>query len=508
VPDTLRCYETEHDLTGASLPQIRRSLARAWVLMLASRIDEALSEVERIELQLGDLSPALAGRFRTSTQLLRAAGLAFQDDSRAALAIAVPHSQENATGGYNYVASTVCRLAYWRLGRFDSLRSLPRHKPQVRWSKSRAMSAMLDLSIEAAVALDHLQLSIAKRLASEALNIVETTTREATGLAALPACILAQVLYQEGSLDQADRILRDRLPAIKAEGSVECAWRAYLVLVHIANHRMQYDFAALLLREAEVLGERRGWSRLVMACLAERTRLLLQGGQTRKARLCFDYLERYAETHPTGSECSSTEILRYRTLTRWRVSWAEAPSVEAVAAIQRFYHQSVERRNLARASRLAVELAQMLPVIGKSEEADALFFNTVRAGAAAGLYQIFLEGGAELGMLLRQAYWRAESAGPADREVLPFVGSVLSRWDAHHAGGGPARPRSRINTTLTARECDILVLVGQGSCNKAIARTLKISPETVKYHLKNAFLKLAVSTRAEALSRAGSLGLL
>jgi len=51
-------------------------------------------------------------------------------------------------------------------------------------------------------------------------------------------------------------------------------------------------------------------------------------------------------------------------------------------------------------------------------------------------------------------------------------------------------------------------MIGQGFTNKCIARILEISPETVKSHVKRIFLKLAVSTRAEAVSRAGSLGLL
>jgi LuxR family maltose regulon positive regulatory protein len=51
-------------------------------------------------------------------------------------------------------------------------------------------------------------------------------------------------------------------------------------------------------------------------------------------------------------------------------------------------------------------------------------------------------------------------------------------------------------------------MISQGSSNKHIARVLEISPETVKSHVKHIFLKLAVSTRTEAVFRALSLGLL
>jgi C4-dicarboxylate-specific signal transduction histidine kinase len=39
-------------------------------------------------------------------------------------------------------------------------------------------------------------------------------------------------------------------------------------------------------------------------------------------------------------------------------------------------------------------------------------------------------------------------------------------------------------------------MIGRGFCNKRIARALKISPETVKSHVKHVLLKMAVNTRA------------
>jgi DNA-binding NarL/FixJ family response regulator len=61
---------------------------------------------------------------------------------------------------------------------------------------------------------------------------------------------------------------------------------------------------------------------------------------------------------------------------------------------------------------------------------------------------------------------------------------------------------NRVSKTLTARERDVLGLISQGFSNKNIARTLGISPETVKYHVKHIFVKMTVSTRAAAASRA------
>src|SRR5258708_5455895 len=102
---------------------------------------------------------------------------------------------------------------------------------------------------------------------------------------------------------------------------------------------------------------------------------------------------------------------------------------------------------------------------------------------------------------------RNRGAGSEDRKILHFTGTLLSRV-APNAGGSSAQPGGRAGDPLTVREHDILTVIGDGLSNKRIARALKISPETVKSHVKSIFLKLAVSTRAEAVFRAGSLGLL
>jgi DNA-binding CsgD family transcriptional regulator len=102
---------------------------------------------------------------------------------------------------------------------------------------------------------------------------------------------------------------------------------------------------------------------------------------------------------------------------------------------------------------------------------------------------------------------RTEAPESKDREVPPFAASLLSRWDARSAGDHSAQLSSRGSDRLTARERDVLALISQGCSNKRIARTLEISPETVKSHVKRIFLKLDVSTRTKAVFRAVSLEL-
>lgn len=61
---------------------------------------------------------------------------------------------------------------------------------------------------------------------------------------------------------------------------------------------------------------------------------------------------------------------------------------------------------------------------------------------------------------------------------------------------------------LTNRECEILGLLASGQSNKELARTLGISPNTVKTHLASLFTKLGVDRRVKAIEMARSLALI
>ena len=61
---------------------------------------------------------------------------------------------------------------------------------------------------------------------------------------------------------------------------------------------------------------------------------------------------------------------------------------------------------------------------------------------------------------------------------------------------------------LTARECEILELLASGQSNKELARTLGISPNTVKTHVARVYEKLEVDRRVQAIEKARWLALI
>jgi len=61
---------------------------------------------------------------------------------------------------------------------------------------------------------------------------------------------------------------------------------------------------------------------------------------------------------------------------------------------------------------------------------------------------------------------------------------------------------------LTRRQIEILTMIAKGMQNKEVARELNLSVYTIMDHIKNLYLKLHVTSRAEAAIKAHKMGLI
>ncbi|MEM8917349.1 MAG: response regulator transcription factor [Pseudomonadota bacterium] len=87
-----------------------------------------------------------------------------------------------------------------------------------------------------------------------------------------------------------------------------------------------------------------------------------------------------------------------------------------------------------------------------------------------------------------------------------WVGSRLTRKTvAPPFGRNDAALRS---LGISERELEVLEAISRGESNKEIARTLDISPNTVKTHIAHLFEKLQVNGRVRAIKKARSLDLI
>lgn len=119
----------------------------------------------------------------------------------------------------------------------------------------------------------------------------------------------------------------------------------------------------------------------------------------------------------------------------------------------------------------------------------------------------------------RDLLWRfpalepTTTAGSTAASTAPGTGGAAAGAVGDGAHGGPDVPRpvaapvDPADFGLTGKEIEILALLTRGLTNKAMAKELYVSVNTVKTHLKRIYAKLDVSTRTEAADRARAMGL-
>ncbi len=88
------------------------------------------------------------------------------------------------------------------------------------------------------------------------------------------------------------------------------------------------------------------------------------------------------------------------------------------------------------------------------------------------------------------------AAAEGESLISPQIAAkVLQALRAKSAGGDGA---ARVRTELSERELEVLKLIANGTDNAEIARTLHISPKTVKNHISNILMKLQIDNRIQA----------
>ena len=145
--------------------------------------------------------------------------------------------------------------------------------------------------------------------------------------------------------------------------------------------------------------------------------------------------------------------------------------------------------------------------------------------APARLYSFLAERWAEAGDHARAYDYARQALEAKEKEAVQKMNYPLalvrlrrrgSQIDISGSGGtgaasgtqaaGEERQRRQGSRTLTPKERSILLLLARDYSNKEIAKSIAVSDETVKWHLKNLFNKLDAGSRKHAVTRARSLG--
>jgi LuxR family maltose regulon positive regulatory protein len=315
-------------------------------------------------------------------------------------------------------------------------------------------------------------------------------------IACMYAALLASAELECGHVDVARTLLANRLDVIERTSLPDAIMLAYRTLAHMALRQGDNARALDVLESLGALGKRRRMPRVELCSLSHRIRI--------HAHLeCGETVARLVQALEALAPDFETEQLRIF-----------EPQYRLACAISRAY-AALARRDADEAER-ELESAQVL-VHQLHRGHDDLTVKMLRAVAR------WLRQSPDALPLLMEAARLAELGGKVRglADIHPLVRQMWASLAAPAPAPAPdeaagddeassrtARPELERSQLLTPKETQVLRLLGAGRPNKLIARTLAISDETVKWHMKNLFHKLSAGSRSHAVDRARLLGLI
>jgi LuxR family maltose regulon positive regulatory protein len=158
--------------------------------------------------------------------------------------------------------------------------------------------------------------------------------------------------------------------------------------------------------------------------------------------------------------------------------------------------------------RARVMLALALFGQHKVSRARQVMAEAVRLAEADRFFRSFLEFGVQSIPMLRVVL-HTENLTTSAQDFIKEIFRILEKTN----GGSIQVPEEELidlstAASVTAREQDVLYLLGEGQSNREIAMGLCISESTVKTHLGNIYSKLGVNNRVQAATRARELHLI
>ena len=486
--------------------QVTVTLATTWGMVLALRFDEATTMLDSIERDAVGKN-AEADYIHRECVAIRSALAALQDDPQRALPLAQDYLARPSRDAWTTNAvSNVARFCHWKAGNLEALHAIAWIPDSIAEDQRSVFSTVYRLCLLGHVEMQQLHLPLAERRFKEAMDLAVQHSGPQSIAAALCAPMIAQLRYEQGRLGEAEALLVELMPVIELAVFLDSVLIAYRILVRIAVARANLAHAYALLDSAQALGHARGWTRLVAAALSERTRLNLAEGRLTEAAACVAQMRQLATANAGASAPVSPEIENYRDLGAACLAMRRQQTQEAVAILSGALARLEHLHGTYLAARLRTLLALAWLNAGERERALEIFHQVATVAAPAGICQSIVDQGPEIGPLLKLARDGVRTTTAKAQEVVAWLDRLLSSWRAQHEPNSQSQ-RENERDRLSSRERGIVELIAQGQSNKEIARTLGITPETVKSHVKSIFTKLEVDKRAQAVSRAQALGL-
>ncbi len=322
------------------------------------------------------------------------------------------------------------------------------------------------------------------------------------------ATALAYVRYEENRLDEAEALCTEVLPLLCAASTIENVTLAYVTLSRIKAISGRCGEALQLLDYLHSLLEGGSHNRFLAQVCAEKIRLFLSQDNLQRARaVAMEFgLQRRAR---------SGEWRRSRA---YDEAWERFGSAYAALLVKQ--RQFDEARTILSSLRdSAHDAAYMFREVPLEA---ALAGCNWQAGDLNAAFQSL-----NRGFALTDGHGFTRSVFDETPVMIGVIGAALENrrlrcalpthyfckfqnvfGQPHVVASSLSRKPTLPMEPLTEREIDMLRLLAQGLSNHEISARSQIALSTAKWHLKNVFAKLDVSTRTGAIARAREMRLI
>lgn len=486
------------DLTRSQLPL---RLALGWSMILAARRNEAVAWIDEIGADIAAGLPDPDGLAGKECLAMRTCVHGLADASAASLAFARRYMEGPLPDPWiNNVVGNCMLFAHLMAGRHAEAAAMPWEDLSGDHDAQATATKIYRLCLRGLSCSQRLLFAEARSCYREASLVAVRDRGPNSSLNAIPTVLLAHQAYELDRIDEAEQMLRGRLDAINATGFLDCELRAYVLLTRIACRRNDHRLAHELLDQGERIAALEGWPRMQAGLLAERLRLFLDAGDLTAATGCLAPLEALADAGRDSGEPADAHVRGYRQLASAYLDIRSGRFDAAVDTLECVWQRAIQAEGRYFAVRVGTVQAAGMLAGGQVANALSRFREVLELAVPAGLIRTVVDSGLEVGALIDCA--RTALSGQAEHAVVCCYLNRLASAFAVSWKGLEARPLANISgaSPLTAREGDVLRLISQGHSNKRIAAVLAVSPETVKSHVKNIFVKLGVDNRMQAVT--------
>ena len=492
---------------------------RLWMVHLqlyAREFDACAAAIARLQSDIPDGDAY--SRYRLI--LLRAALAVQRDDMDEAESVLpqvqqIPASADSlAVGGRNNLLSWI----YMRRGEYEEARRVQSEAAQLLVDGAPLMgtsAGMLNGRCMAgfSYALEGKFIQV-ERISRDVLFEADQRGSAAAEAACFAAALLGEVLYEFNELDAARRLLEDRVDVLERVSIPDSVLRVLTVLSALhwaAGHHLD---AFAYLERLEEYATQYGLHRLIAHSVAAQTHRHLLSGQFDAAEAGLARLDMIAAGVPAtlADNTAGTAAEIHAMAESAHIDWCIAhENLEGAASRLQALIPFCEARGWQRhVAHFQIQAAVVDARRGRAEAARAAVLAALRRGHRLGLVRSLLD--ADPGALdLITAVVQGEPRDPVlsfyvNRLQAAQKPTLVPAAQPAEKPGNRSTPPSGAET-LSEREARVVGLLAQALPNKKIARTLGISPETVKWHLKNIYGKLGVTSRDEAVARVRDLEL-